>query len=116
METITITMLLAHDASVIAIVISAAVKGAYNISQSVFCILPIIIEEEECEKACWIIADIHISPGAKKVINGKPKTVPLSFPMANDKTKRNNKEVSRGEIVVCIQTVINRLHSFNHKE
>tara|TARA_B100001123_G_C15209703_1_gene986716 strand:+ start:424 stop:774 length:351 start_codon:yes stop_codon:yes gene_type:complete len=116
METTTITMLLAHDANDIAIVISAAVKGAYSISQSVFCILPIIIEDEECEKACCIIADIHMRPGAKKVTNENPKTSPLSFPMANDKTKRNSKEVIIGEKTVCIQTAINLLHSFSHKE
>jgi len=116
METVTIAILLAHDASDIAMVISAAVKGAYSISQSVFCILPIIIEDEECEKACCIIADIQISPGAKKVINEKPKTSPLSLPIANDRTNKKSKEVISGEKIVCIQTAMNRLHSFNHKE
>tara|TARA_B100000686_G_C16039576_1_gene594582 strand:- start:150 stop:470 length:321 start_codon:yes stop_codon:yes gene_type:complete len=105
-----------HEASVIARVISAAVRGAYKMSTKVFCIFPIIIDDEECEKACCITADIHISPGAKKAINGKPRTSPLSFPMAKDKTIRNNREVSSGEKIVCIQTVIKRLHSFIHKE
>ena len=30
----------------------------------------------------------------EKLIKGKPKTSPLSFPMAKDKTIRNNREVS----------------------
>ena len=109
-------MLLVHDANVIAKVISAAVKGAHKISTRVFCIFPIIIDEEECEKACCMTADIHIRPGAKKAMNEYPKTSPLSFPIAKDKTKRNKRDVIKGEKIVCIQTVMNLLHSFNHKE
>ena len=109
-------MLLAHDARVIANVISTAVSGAYKISTRVFCIFPIIIEEEECEKACCITADIHISPGTRKTAKEKPKTSPLSFPMANVRTRRNNKDVNKGDKIVCIQTTIKRLHSFSHKE
>ena len=35
-------------------------------------IFPIIIDEEECEKACWINC-IAIRPGARKVIKENPK-------------------------------------------
>ena len=108
-------MLLAQDAKVMAKVISAAVKGAYKISTRVPWIFPIIIDDEECEKACCIIADIHISPGVRKTIKGKSKTRPLSFPIASERTRRNSKDVISGENMVCIQTLKKRLHSLSHK-
>ena len=83
-------MLLVHDAKILANVISAAVNGAYKISTIFPCILPIIIDEDECENACCIIC-IAIKTRSKKVINGKPKTSPLSFPIAKERTKEKAK-------------------------
>ena len=36
-------------------------------------------------------------PGAKKLMNGTPKTLPLSVPMANDNTNRKSNAEIRGE-------------------
>ena len=104
-------MLLVTDASVIAIVTSPADNGAYKISTIFPCTFPIIKEEEEWEKDCWITC-IAIKPGAKKLIKGTPKTFPLSVPMANDKTNKKSNAETRGEKMVWIQTLRNLKTSF----
>ncbi len=68
-DTTAIIRLLVTAAKIVASVISPGDSGAYKISTILPCILPIIIEEEVCEKACCIIC-IAISPGARNVING----------------------------------------------
>jgi hypothetical protein len=68
-------------------------------------------EEDECEKDCCITC-IEINPGAKKVINGTPRTSLLSDPIAKDKTSKNNKEDIKGEKSVCAQTFKNLKVSF----
>ena len=100
-----------HAAKFVARVISPAVNGAYKISTMLPWIFPIIIDDEEWEKACCITC-IAIRPGARKVIKGKPKTSPLSDPIANERTSRNKSEVTSGEIIVCITTIKNRNTSF----
>ena len=35
---------------------------------------------------------IAIKPGAKKLIKGTPKNIPLSVPIANDKTNKKSKQ------------------------
>ena len=92
-------MLRVQAAKLVANVISAAVNGAYNMSTILPCIFPIIIDDEECEKACCITC-IAINPGARKLINGTPKTAPLSLPIATVRTNKNNKEVTKGEMIV----------------
>ena len=57
------------EANIIANVTSVAERGANKVSIIIPCILPIIKEEDEWEKLCWII-DIAISPGAKKLMKG----------------------------------------------
>ena len=81
------------------IVTSAADKGAYSKSTIFPCILPIIKDEEECEKDCCITC-IAIKPGARKIMNETPSTSPLSLPMANDKTNKNKSEEIKGEKIV----------------
>ena len=54
------------------------------------CIFPIIKDDTEWEKLCWIM-DIIIRPGAKKFIKEKPNTSPLSLPSAKESTDKNNK-------------------------
>tara|TARA_B100000212_G_C26906105_1_gene335819 strand:+ start:100 stop:417 length:318 start_codon:yes stop_codon:yes gene_type:complete len=71
-------------------------------------------DEEECEKDCWITC-IEINPGAKKVINGTPRTSPLSEPIARDKTNKNSKDEISGENIVCIHTIKNLRTSFLYK-
>ena len=110
-ETIAIIILLVHAAKLMAKVISAAVNGAYKISTIFPWIFPIIMDEEEWENACCITC-IAIKPGAKKVINGNPKTWPLSFPIAKERTNRKSNEVTRGEITVCTTTIKNLKTSF----
>ena len=110
-DVIAIIILLVHEAKLIAKVISPAVKGAYKISTIFPWIFPIIIEEEEWEKACCITC-IAISPGARKVIKGKPKTSPLSDPIASESTSKNKSEVTSGDIIVCIATLRNLRISF----
>ena len=56
-----------------------------------------------------------IKPGAKKVIKGTPNTLPLSDPIAKDKTIKNRSEETRGENIVCIQTIRNLKTSFLYK-
>ena len=106
MDTIPIIKLLVAEARATAVVTSPADKGAYKISTIFPCIFPIIKDEEEWEKACWMTC-IAIKPGAKKVINGKPKTSPLLFPIANDKTKRNKRDETIGDKRVWTQTLRN---------
>ena len=55
---------------------------------------------------------IAIKPGARKTINGTPKTFHLSLPIAKDKTDKNKREVMSGESNVCIQTIRNLNTSF----
>ena len=99
METKAIMKLLVQAAKLVAKVTSPAVKGAYKMSTIFPCIFPIIIDEEECEKACFITC-IAIQPGAKNVIKGKPKTSPLSFPIASESTNKNKRDVTKGDITV----------------
>ena len=110
-QTKAIITLLVQAAKVMAKVISPAVRGAYKISTILPWILPIIIEEEEWEKACCITC-IAINPGARKVINGKPKTSPLSLPIARERTIKNKREVTSGDITVCMATIKNLKTSF----
>ena len=58
---------------------------------------------------------MQIIPGARKVIKGTPKTSPLSLPIANDKTSKNNNPEIRGENKVCIHTTKKRNTSFLYK-
>ena len=101
-------------ANIIANVTSADESGAIKVSIIFPCIFPIIKDEDECEKLCWII-DIAISPGAKKLIKGKPNTFPLSFPIANESTDKNNKLDISGESKVCAQTTKNLLTSLTYR-
>ena len=48
---------------------------------------------------------IEINPGAKKVMKDTPRISPLSAPMARDKTSKKSKDETRGEKIVCIQTI-----------
>ena len=106
--------LLVTAANIIAKVTSAAERGASKVSMILPCIFPIINEEDEWEKPCWII-DIAIRPGAKKLMNGKPNTSPLSFPIAKDKTDKKSKLDIKGESKVWAQTIINLLTSLTYK-
>ena len=67
--------------------------------------LPIIAEGT---KLIFLADRIITAPLAKPVaqINPKklPKTSPLSFPIANERTSKNSKEEIKGERIVCIQT------------
>ena len=92
-------MLLVTAASITAKVTSAADKGAYKISTIFPCIFPIIKDEAEWEKDCWITC-MAIKPGAKKLIKGTPKTLSLSFPNAKDKTSRKSSAEISGEKIV----------------
>ena len=90
---------LVTEAKTIAKVTSAADNGL-PIKSTMFPItLPISIDDEECEKACWITC-IDISPGAKNSIKGKPKTSPLSSPHAIDITIKNRIPVNTGPAIV----------------
>ena len=113
-EIIDIKTLLVTDAKVTAKVTSPADNGAYIKSTIFPWIFPIIKEEDECENDCWMTC-IAMSPGAKKLIKGTPKTSPLSSPIANDKTNKNNREVINGEIIVWIHTIRNLNTSFWYK-
>ena len=104
-------MLRVHAARFVANVISIAVNGAYKISTILPCIFPIIIDDDECENDCWITC-MAISPGARKLINENPKTSPLSFPIASERTIKNNSEVISGETIVWIPTIRNLSTSF----
>ena len=110
-EIIRINMLLVTEANIIAKVTSAADNGAYKVSIIFPWIFAIINEEIECEKLCWTI-DITIRPGAKKTINGKPSTAPLSLPIANVRTVKNNKLETSGDRIVWAHTTRKRLISF----
>ena len=45
-------------------------------------------------------------------MKGTPKTLPLSEPIAKDKTSKKSKEEIKGEKIVCIQTIKNLKTSF----
>ena len=106
---------LVTEAKTIAKVTSAADNGL-PIKSTMFPItLPINIDDEECEKACWITC-IDISPGAKNSIKGKPKTSPLSSPHAIEITIKNRIPVKTGPTIVCPNTIKNRKVSFLYKE
>ena len=106
MDTIPIIKLLVVEANATAVVTSPADKGAYKISTMLPCIFPIMKEDEEWEKDCWITC-IAINPGAKKVMKGNPSTSPLLFPIATDKTKRNRREEIMGDKRVWTHTTRN---------
>ena len=55
---------------------------------------------------------MEINPGAKKVINETPRTLPLSAPIAKDRTSKNKNEEINGEKSVCAQTFKNLKVSF----
>ena len=55
---------------------------------------------------------MEINPGAKKVINGTPKTSPLPEPIARDNTSKKSNEDTNGEKMVWIQTIKNLKTSF----
>ena len=86
-----IIILLVTAAKVTAKVTSPAESGAYKISTIFPWILPIINEEDECEKDFWITC-IAIKPGARKLIKGTPNTSPLPLPIAKDKTNKKSKK------------------------
>ena len=111
MATIPIIKLLVVAAKATASVTSPADKGAYKISTMFPCIFPIIKDEEEWEKACWIIC-IAINPGARKVIKGKPSISDLPPPIATARTIRKSNEVIIGDKSVCTQTIKNLSTSF----
>ena len=77
-------------------------------------ILPIIKDDTEWLKD-WVSMLIAINPGAKKIIKECPRTSPLSFPRAKDKTDKNNKLDTSGDRSVYCQTARNLLHSLSHK-
>ena len=90
---------LVTEAKTIAKVTSLADNGL-PIKSTMFPItLPINIDDEECEKACWITC-MDISPGAKNSIKGKPKTCPLSSPHAIEITIKNRIPVKTGPTIV----------------
>ena len=98
-DTVQIINDLVTDAKTIAKVTSAADNGLPIKSIMLPITLPISIDDEECEKACWITC-IEIRPGAKNSINGKPKTSPLSSPQAIDITIKNRIPVRTGPNIV----------------
>ena len=114
-DTIQIINDLVTDAKTIAKVTSAADNGLPIKSTILPITLPISIDDEECEKACWITC-MDISPGAKNSIKGKPKTCPLSSPHAIDITIKNRIPVNIGPTIVCPNTIKNRKVSFLYKE
>ena len=59
----------------------------------------IINEEAEWEKACCITC-MAIKPGARKLINVTPNTLPLMPPKANERTSKKSNEVTIGETIV----------------
>ena len=93
---------------------SPAERGAPTRSTILPITLPINKEEEEWENACWIIC-IAINPGAKNSINGTPKTLGLSLPIAKEITDKNKIEVTIGPIIVCPNTDKNLSVSFKYK-
>ena len=106
---------LVTEAKTIAKVTSAADNGL-PIKSTMFPItLPINIDDEECEKACWITC-IDISPGAKNSIKGKPKTSPLSSPHAIEITIKNRIPVKTGPTIVCPNTLKNLKVSLQYNE
>ena len=106
---------LVTEAKTIAKVTSIADNGL-PIKSTMFPItLPINIDDEECEKACWITC-MDISPGAKNSTKGKPKTSPLSSPHAIEITIKNRIPVKTGPTIVCPNTIKNRKVSFLYKE
>ena len=113
-ETAAIMTLLVTAARATEIVTSVADKGAYNRSTIFPWIFPIIKDDEEWENDCWITC-IEINPGAKKFMNGTPRTSPLSVPIARDKTSRKSKDETSGEKIVCNQTIKNLRTSFLYK-
>ena len=113
-EIIVIIILLVTAANIIAKVTSVAERGASKVSIIFPCIFPIIKEEDEWEKLCWII-DMAIRPGAKKLMKEKPNTFPLSFPIAKESTDKNNKLDISGDSKVWAQTIKNLLISLTYK-
>ena len=102
---------LVTEASIIPKVTSAADNGLPIKSIMLPIIFPINIDEEEWEKACWITC-IEISPGAKNIMNGKPKTLPLSSPQAIEITIKNRIPVKTGPKTVWPNTIKKRRVSF----
>ena len=105
---------LVTEANETAMVTSAADKGAYKRSTIFPWIFPIIKEDDEWEKDCWITC-IEINPGAKNVIKDTPRISPLSAPIAKDKTNKKSKEEMSGEKSVCAHTLRNLKTSFWYK-
>ena len=114
-EIIQIIKDLVTEAKIIAKVTSAADNGLPIKSTILPMTLPINIDDEECEKACCITC-IDMSPGAKKLTNGRPNTRPLSSPQAIDITIKNRIPVNVGPIIVWPNTIKNRKVSFLYKE
>ena len=105
---------LVTEAKIIARVTSDADSGL-PIKSTIFPItLPINIEEEECENACWITC-IDISPGARNLINGRPSTSPLSSPHAIEITIKNRIPVNIGPKIVWPNTDTNHKISFLYR-
>ena len=110
-ETTAIIILLVTAAKAIEIVTSAADRGAYKISTIFPWILAIINPDDEWENDCCITC-IAISPGAKKLMNGIPSTLPLASPIAKESTNKKRSAEISGEKIVCIQTFKNLKTSF----
>ena len=106
---------LAAEAKVIAKTTSDDDKGLWTTSVIVPIILPIINEELEWAKLCWITC-IIIRPLAKNFIYGTPNTSALWSPIAKEITVKNNTLVSIGPNKVCHETVKNLRTSFLNKE
>tara|TARA_B100001996_G_C18310880_1_gene458537 strand:+ start:289 stop:582 length:294 start_codon:yes stop_codon:yes gene_type:complete len=90
---------LVTEANITAKVTSAADRGAPIKSTILPIIFPINNEEDECENACCIIC-IEIRPGARNSINGTPRTLGLSSPIAREITNKKSIEVTIGPTIV----------------
>ena len=106
---------LAADANVIANTTSDADKGLWITSVIVPIIFPIIKDELEWAKLCWITC-IIIKPLAKNLIYGTPNTSALWSPIAKEITVKNNILVNIGPNKVWPETVRNLKTSFLNNE
>ena len=114
-ETEAINNPLTAEANVIANTTSDDDKGLCTTSVIVPIIFPIIKEELECAKLCWMTC-IIINPLAKNLTYGTPKTSVLWSPIASEITVKNNMLVNIGPNKVWPETVKNLKTSFLNKE
>ena len=106
-------MLLATDASTIAVTTSAGDMGGVNISITVPFIFEIImlLELEAYEE---LTTEDAIRPAQQKVINGKFNTSPLSAPIERLKIVKNKPVVTSGLIIVCKYVDLSLLNSLRN--